>query len=255
MPLDLSHARDLTLALVPELLLLVGAMGLMLYAAWRPESAAHQRDVGLASMVVALVGAGGGHRGLGARHDGVRRASSRSTAFRWATDLVFLLATVIAIGLSLDYNAREGIDAAESHVLVLFATAGMMIMAAARDLMVLFLGIETMSIAVYVLAGLNRRSARAAEGALKYFLLGAFSTAFLLYGIALVYGATGSTNLEVIGQRVTGLVLGGEPMLLIGMACCSWGSGSRWRRLRSTCGRLTCTRGPRRRSPDTWRPR
>jgi NADH-quinone oxidoreductase subunit N len=224
MPLDLSHASGLMLALVPELLLLVGAMGLMLYAAWRPDSPAHQRNVGLASMVVALVAlvavVVASARGMTAT-SGVIAVDP----FRWAMDLVFLLATVIAIGLSLDYNAREGIDAAESHVLILFATAGMMIMAASRDLMVLFLGLETMSVAVYVLAGLNRRSARAAEGALKYFLLGAFSTAFLLYGIALVYGATGSTNLEVIFQRVTGLVLGGEPMLRIGVAMLLVGFG------------------------------
>src|SRR5204863_3427764 len=122
--------------------------------------------------------------------------------FRWASDLIFLLATLIAIAVAIDYNTREGIDAPESHVLVLFATSGMMILAAARDLMIIFLGIELMSIAVYVLAGMNRRSARSAEAAIKYFLLGAFSTAFLLYGIALVYGATGATNLVVIADRV-----------------------------------------------------
>ncbi|HEX6314607.1 MAG TPA: NADH-quinone oxidoreductase subunit N, partial [Gemmatimonadaceae bacterium] len=138
--------------------------------------------------------------------------------FRWGADVVFLLATVIAIGLSMDYNAREGIVAPEAHVLVLFATVGMMIMAAARDLMVLFLGLETMSVSVYVLVGMNRRSPRSAEGALKYFLLGAFSTAFLLYGIALIYGATGSTNLSVIGGRIGALGLGDSPMLLIGVA-------------------------------------
>ena len=81
-------------------------------------------------------------------------------------------------------------------MLVLLASSGMMLLAAARDLMIVFLGIELMSISVYALAGINRRSERSAEGALKYFLLGAFSTAFLLYGIALVYGATGTTNLD-----------------------------------------------------------
>ncbi|MCC7324739.1 MAG: NADH-quinone oxidoreductase subunit N, partial [Gemmatimonadaceae bacterium] len=95
----------------------------------------------------------------------------------------------------------------------------------ARDLMVLFLGIELMSIAVYVLAGLNRRSARAAEGSLKYFLLGAFSTAFLLYGIALVYGATGSTNLTEIGARIASLNLSQSPMLLVGVALLLVGFG------------------------------
>src|SRR6185503_4710068 len=82
----------------------------------------------------------------------------------------------------------------------------------------IFLGIEIMSIAVYVLAGLNRRSARSAEAAIKYFLLGAFSTAFLLYGIALVYGATGATNLVAIANVVSTHQLSDSPMLLAGIA-------------------------------------
>jgi NADH-quinone oxidoreductase subunit N len=208
---------DLTLAIAPDLLLCAGAMIMLLYAAWRPESEAHQRRVALGSMGVATltlvaviaVSVSGLSSGPGpVAVDG----------FRWAADVVFLLATVVSIGLSMDYNAREGITAPEAHVLVLFATVGMMIMAAARDLMVLFLALETMSVSVYVLVGMNRRSARSAEGALKYFLLGAFSTAFLLYGIALVYGATGSTNLSVIGGRIGALSLGASPMLLVGVA-------------------------------------
>jgi NADH-quinone oxidoreductase subunit N len=103
----------------------------------------------------------------------------------------------------------------------------MMLLAAARDLMIVFLGIELMSISVYALAGINRRSIRSAEGALKYFLLGAFSTAFLLYGIALVYGATGATNLQTIGQQA--LIGGGEiarsPIFLIGIAMLLIGFG------------------------------
>src|SRR5581483_4757339 len=119
--------------------------------------------------------------------------------FRWATDLLVLLATVIAIALTIDYSRVEQLAIGETYVLMLLASSGMMLLAAARDLMVVFLGIELMSIAVYVLAGYNRRSSRAAEAALKYFLLGAFSTGFLLYGIALIYGATGSTNIGTIG--------------------------------------------------------
>jgi len=82
--------------------------------------------------------------------------------------------------------------------------------------MIVFLGIELMSVAIYVLAGLNRRSEKSAEGSLKYFLLGAFATAFLLYGIALVYGATGSTNLVDIGQRVVAGNFMVHPMMLVG---------------------------------------
>jgi len=222
--LDLSQPMQLTRAISPDLLLCAGAMILLLYSAWRPESEAHQRRVAVGAMGVALLTL------VAVIAAGLSGWSSSGgpvavDGFRWAADVVFLLATVVAIGLSMDYNAREGITAPESHVLVLFATVGMMIMAAARDLMVLFLGLETMSISVYVLVGLNRRSPRSAEGALKYFLLGAFSTAFLLYGIALVYGATGSTNLSVIGGRIGALALGGSPMLLVGVALLLVGFG------------------------------
>jgi NADH-quinone oxidoreductase subunit N len=91
--------------------------------------------------------------------------------------------------------------------------------------MIVFLGIELMSIAVYALAGMNRRSEASAEGALKYFLLGAFSTAFLLYGIALVYGATGSTNLAIIAGRTTIYGLTGSPLLIAGIALMLVGFG------------------------------
>src|SRR6185503_15477080 len=101
---------------------------------------------------------------------------------------------------------------------ILLASSGMMLLAAARDLMIVFLAVELMSIAVYALAGLNRRSIRAAEGALKYFLLGAFSSAFLLYGIALVYGATGSTDLSVIATRFGASMTSTGPLMLAGIA-------------------------------------
>ena len=144
-----------------------------------------------------------------------------------ASDLVFLLGDDRSRSrCRIDDNARAGITAAESHVLVLLATSGMMLLAAARDLMIVFLGIELMSIAVYVLAGLNRRSERSAEGALKYFLLGAFSTAFLLYGIALVYGATGTTNLDDDrGARAPCSISATSPMLLVGIALLLVGFG------------------------------
>jgi NADH-quinone oxidoreductase subunit N len=224
MRFDLSSPAQLTMALGPDVLLLAGGMILMLAAAWGRDSEERQRSVGMASLALLVIVLGtvifAGTRGLSAG-DGVIAVDG----FRWAADALFLLAAIIAIALSVDYNGREGILAGEAHVLVVFATGGMMLMAAARDLMVLFLGIELMSIAVYVLAGLNRRSARAAEGSLKYFLLGAFSTAFLLYGIALVYGATGTTNLTEIGGRIASLGLSKSPMLLVGVALLLVGFG------------------------------
>jgi len=224
MPIDVTTPGGLTLALAPDLILMGGAMILMLWAAWRPDSASHQRSVGIGALVLTLITTVAviWFAATGAK---AREGIVAVDGFRWGADLIFLLATFIAIAVSIDYNTREGIDAPESHVLVMFATSGMMILAAARDLMIVFLGIELMSIAVYVLAGLNRRSARSAEAAIKYFLLGAFSTAFLLYGIALVYGATGSTNLAAIGATVAKYQLGDSPMLLAGIALLLVGFG------------------------------
>src|SRR5881409_1638388 len=101
----------------------------------------------------------------------------------------------------------------------------MTLMAGGEDLMMIFLGLELMSVAVYVLAGINRRSAAAAEAALKYFLLGAFASGFLLYGIALTYGATAATNLTLIGVQVTTLGLQKSTMLLIGLGLLLVGFG------------------------------
>ena len=203
-------------ALVPDIVLMVGAMALMLYAAWRPESAEHQRRVGFASLAVIVVTiafvvwwASNGAKATA----GVIAVDG----FRWASDVVFLIGAAAAILLGIESNPRDRIVSAESHVLVLFATSGMMILAAAQDLMIIFLGVELMSIAAYVLVGINRSSVRSAEAALKYFLLGAFSTGFLLYGIALIYGATGTTSIPEIGVRIVTYSLAGHSMLLIGV--------------------------------------
>ena len=102
---------------------------------------------------------------------------------------------LLTVWLSRDYLSRRGLEESEFYALVLFAVAGMMLMAAAADLVVMFLALETFSIALYVLVGFRGQSMAGHEGAMKYFLLGAFSSAFFLLGIALTYGAVGSTNL------------------------------------------------------------
>src|SRR5688572_26510366 len=224
MTLNLAIPSQLMTALGPDLLLMGGAMLLLLWSAWRPESEAHQRQIGIASIIlcVSVVLAIGFYVAQG---DTAGNGVIAMDNFRWSADLVFLIATIATIALSMDYNARQGITAGESHVLLLFATSGMMTLVAARDLMIVFLGIEIMSVAVYVLAGLNRRSAKSAEGAIKYFLLGAFSTGFLLYGIALVYGATGTTNLTQIGERVAQVGLSSNALLVVGIALLLIGFG------------------------------
>jgi NADH-quinone oxidoreductase subunit N len=224
MRLDLSNPGHLAAALGPDLLLMGGAMLLLLWAAWRPETAAHQRQVGIASIalcvLVMIAVAVYAFQEVSAA-PGVVAVDN----FRWIADEIFLIATIGTIAMSLDYNTREGILAGESHVLLLLATSGMMILAAARDLIIVFLGIELMSVAIYILVGINRRRERSAEGAIKYFLLGAFSTAFLLYGIALVYGATAETNFARIAANIDRLSLATSGLLLVGLALLVVGFG------------------------------
>jgi len=107
---------------------------------------------------------------------------------------------------------------------MLFALVGMMVMAATHNLMIIFMGLEVMSIAIYALAAMNRRDKKSAEAGLKYFLLGAFSTGFFLYGIALLYGATGSTNITAISRAVLeGATV--APLLLFGISFLAIGFG------------------------------
>jgi len=115
---------------------------------------------------------------------------------------VFLLIAAITILTSADYLRRENMNHPEFYSLLLFATAGMLMMAGSNELMMVFLGLEILSISTYVMAGFRRTDLKSNESALKYFLLGSFSSAFFLYGVALIFGATGSTNLTVIAEAL-----------------------------------------------------
>jgi NADH-quinone oxidoreductase subunit N len=138
--------------------------------------------------------------------------------------LVIGYATGLVLLQSIDYIKRRSMESGEFYILVLFSAAGMAIMAGANDLIVVFLGLETMSLALYVLAGFFRTEIQAGEASMKYFLLGAFASGFFLYGIALIYGATGSTNLDKIGAAVRAGA-GKDPLLLIGFALLLVGFG------------------------------
>jgi NADH-quinone oxidoreductase subunit N len=129
--------------------------------------------------------------------------------------LVFLIATGLTVLISRSYLQREEINFGEYYCLVLFATSGMMLIAAAQDLMIIFLGIELMSISLYVLAGFMRKRLKSNESALKYFLLGAFATGFLLYGIALLYGVSGSTRFATLAEMFPSLT--SDPFFWIGV--------------------------------------
>lgn len=114
---------------------------------------------------------------------------------------MFCLAGILTVMLSKSYIKKEGIEHGEYYSIILFAVVGMMLMAAAADLVILFLGLEIMSVSFYILAGFARRRVTSNEAAMKYFLLGAFATGFLLYGIALMYGTSGTTNITSIVGR------------------------------------------------------
>jgi NADH-quinone oxidoreductase subunit N len=116
--------------------------------------------------------------------------------------LIFIVNLVLTILLSLKYIQRKKAEYGEYYGLLLFATAGMMIMASARDFIVLYLGLELMALSTYILAGIRRHDIKSNEAALKYFLLGAFSSALLLYGISLLYGLTTTTDLYKIAQQL-----------------------------------------------------
>ncbi|MBI1798592.1 MAG: NADH-quinone oxidoreductase subunit N [Candidatus Eisenbacteria bacterium] len=130
--------------------------------------------------------------------------------------ILFCAVAALAVLLSWDYARRTRIGQSEYYMLLLSATLGMILMAASNDLITIFLGLELMSLALYVLVGIRRARLESNEAALKYFLLGAFASGFLLYGIALLYGATGSTNLTRMAEFLAASPLQNNPLLIVG---------------------------------------
>jgi NADH-quinone oxidoreductase subunit N len=204
-------------ALVPTLIILgAGVLVLVLDLLPPRQSKAHLGGVALAGIVVALL-ASIAQWGRGAR---AFRDMVLLDDYALFLHVVICYAAALAVLLSIDYLRRNGIESGEYYALVLMSASGMLLLASAGDLLVVFLGIELMSIPLYVLAGLFKTRLAAGEASLKYFLLGAFATAFFLYGMALVYGATGATNLDRIaaaarpGDVLMTVALG---LLLVGL--------------------------------------
>ena len=224
MLLDYSSSFHYVLALLPELVLTIWGMGVLLAGVSRKQSGGSGQEAGwlaLAGLALAAVANGWLYSGVSEVGTAAMIAVDR---FRLFANWVFILGAAFSIVISLPYVARQKLQAGEYYSLILFAAVGMMFMASARDLMIIFLGLELMSIGVYALAGFNRRDRRSAEAGLKYFLLGAFASGFLLFGIALVYGATGSTNLHAVAMAVNdgtvanALMVPGVALLAIGFA-------------------------------------
>jgi NADH-quinone oxidoreductase subunit N len=205
MQLDMTNPLDITVGLLPEVLLSLWALLVLLVASWRHQTAEDSRLAGWLSFAGVLL-SGAGLAALwvnGVRPVGLAQMMALDP-FRYGAAAIILVSAGASILLSLGYMERERLLAPEYYPLILLATAGMLFLGGAEDLIVLFLGLEVMSVAVYVLAGYNRANAGSSEAALKYFLIGAFASGFLLYGIALVYGATGTTNLSLIGAQLAG---------------------------------------------------
>lgn len=216
-------------ALTPLLVLVVGALAMLVVTALAPRTL----PVGFFTVATVATAATSAAASLGAwdRVTDPDRGPYTAVAGAITVDgfsvlvTALLAVTVVFVSLLADgWLRREDLSAAEFSVLMLLSVSGGVMMALANDLIVVFLGLEVLSIALYVLAGFQGARRESQESAMKYFLLGAFASAFLLYGIALLYGATGSTNLgEIAGflarnvPSERGLLLGGMAMLIVGL--------------------------------------
>jgi NADH-quinone oxidoreductase subunit N len=181
-------------AILPELILSIGGMVLILFDAFAPKL----RGATASLAVIVFVAAGWGERMVigGNWFGGTYQVSGITILF----DYTFLLAAILASLFARAYLAREGFERGEFYAMLMWGTVGMMMMAKGLDLLIVILGLELLSICIFILVGFHRRIAVSNEASLKYFLMGAFATGFILYGTALFYGATGSTNFAAFSK-------------------------------------------------------
>ena len=202
--------------LAPEIVLVVGAMALLMLGVFRPETDREAEAIGwLAVIVLAL-----------AAWLAIQQPPSKATLFDGAfvvdgfarfMKVLTLVSSAAALILSFDYMREAKILKFEYPVLVLLATAGMLMMISANDLISLYLGLELQSLALYVVAALRRDDVRSSEAGLKYFVLGALSSGMLLYGASLIYGFTGSTSFAKIAAAAAVAGAGQDIGLIIGL--------------------------------------
>ena len=223
---DLTNPNVDVSIILPELVVAVAGIVVMVYDSFFPKQRFVSGAISLACLAIAavlLVIMWSGAYHVSSAWNGMVVHDSLRLSFSF----VFLFVTAMTILISTIWVERENVPVGEYHALLMFATFGMMLMAAGNDLVVIFLGLETLSIATYVMAGLRKGDLRSNESAMKYFILGSFASAFLLYGMALTYGATGSTNLtEIAGiLRSPDLVVNFPALMLVGGALMIIGFG------------------------------
>jgi NADH-quinone oxidoreductase subunit N len=202
-------------AIMPEVILSCIAMVLLLVNVFVPSE--NKGYLGYLSIIGIAITAACVISGWGAPQTGFNGAVMQDN-FAVFFKIIFLISAGLAILISDRYMSQEGCNQGEFYPVILFSTVGMMFMASGTDMMVIFLGLELLSICLYVMAGWNRASVKSNEAGLKYFLLGAFSTGFLLYGMCLTYGATGSTKLNTIASyAMQNQAVISNPLFVIGM--------------------------------------
>src|SRR5712691_6033153 len=205
-------------AILPEVILCVGGMVLMLLAAFAPKATEITAPVALIVFIITawserLV------RG-GTFFGGTYEISGITRIF----DITFLLAAMLATLFAREYLERERIESGEFYALLMWATVGMMMMAKGLDLLIVILGLETLSICIFVLVGYHRRIPVSNEASVKYFLMGAFATGFILYGTALFYCLINSTDFTEM-SRVFATASPSDPMLTIAFVLLMSGFG------------------------------
>src|ERR1700722_2553925 len=213
MPVNFAPTGTDYLRILPEIIMTLGGTLIMLIEGFLGEN--KKRNLSVLTFLVftaALVAAVAANSIPGLSFSNMLIVDGFATFFRVLVIAVGLLSLLSAV----QYLKREHSESSEYYALLLFSVTGQCIMATANELIMIFIGLEISSIATYILAGYLRDDKRNNESALKYFLLGSFATAFLLYGIAWIYGITGSTNLIEIRRS---LIMGGAPsIILVGSA-------------------------------------
>ncbi len=202
--------------IVPEIAVTVLGLVVLLFSALRKA-----KGPSLAAGVLTLVG------GVVAFYFAVGLWGARVNLFNalyvvddFGTFLKYIFLTILLLVslVSLSYTKREGIVSGEYYSLLLFAVLGMMVMVSSNSFVTIFIGLEVMSLSIYILCGLLKGSLRAVESSLKYFLLGSFGTAFFLYGIALIYASAGTIDIQAVRAAAIGRGLGGNAIFLAGIA-------------------------------------
>ncbi|HUO85231.1 MAG TPA: NADH-quinone oxidoreductase subunit N [Thermoanaerobaculia bacterium] len=203
-------------AILPEIVLAIAGMVLILVDAFSPRSRGLMAPLALVSLVLALVAETEVAPGI--YFGGTWQVSGITQIF----DFTFLLAAILTTMLAREYLWRENLESGEFYALLLWATIGMMMMGKGLDLLVVIVGLEMLSVCIFALVGYHRRIPISNEASLKYFLMGAFATGFILYGTAFFYGATGSTSIAKLGAylattpEIPGVVTLGLVMLIGG---------------------------------------